>query len=136
MTPVSQPAEWAVLSAMLDKPACIPEIAGVQLEPADFAGSDTSLLYESASELFYSDVRVDPIIIAERLKGQLVKLRGTQDVHGQLVKRMAQAGYVENVLEHAQIVRRLSISRQLLRIAQRAEGEINAGKLSPQEIGD
>jgi replicative DNA helicase len=136
MRPVSQPAEWAVLSAMLDKPACIPEIAAVQLEPADFAGSDTSLLYESATELFYSDVRVDPIIIAERLKAQLVKLWGTQDVHGQLVKRMVQAGYVENVLEHAQIVRRLSISRQLLRIAQQAEGEINAGKLSPQEIGD
>lgn len=136
MTPASPPAEWAVISAMLDKPACIPEMAGVQLEPGDFAGSDTSLLYESASELFYSDVRVDPIILAERCKAQLVKLWYTEDVHGMLVKRMAQAGYVENVLEHAQIVKRLSVSRQLLRIAQRAEGEINAGKLSPQEIGD
>jgi replicative DNA helicase len=136
--PASAAAEWQVVAHMIDKPMTIPEVVGIQLESRDFASTDAALLYATATELYYSDLRVDPVIVGERLRPSLSKLWNVAEgrVYEELTGRIARAGYAENVLEHAHIVKRLSVSRQLLKIAIQAQGEIADGRLTPQEIGD
>jgi replicative DNA helicase len=136
--PTNQAAEWHVISRLLDKPALIPEVVGTQLESTDFVGADTSMLYAQAAELFYGDLPVDPLIVAEHRRKQLAKVWSLDEagVPDALLARIARTGYAENVLEHAAIVKRLSTGRQLMRLAERAIGEISDGRLSPQEVGD
>lgn len=136
--PTNKAAEWHVVARLLDKPALIPEVVGTQLESTDFAGSDTSMIFAQAAELFYGDLRVDPLIVAEHKRRQLAQVWGIDEaaVPETLLARIGATGYAENVLEHAAIVKRLSTGRQLMTLAQRAIGEITDGKLSPQEVGD
>lgn len=136
--PTNIAAEWHVVSRLLDKPELIPEVVGTQLESSDFTGLDTSLLFAEAAELFYGDLRVDPLIVAERKRKQLARAWSIDEagVPDALMAKVAKTGYVENVLEHAAIVKRLSTSRQLMALALRAVGEVSDGKLSPEEIGD
>lgn len=136
--PVNPVAEWNVIAGLLDQPRLIPEVVGMQVESSDFSMPDTQALYGLAVEHHYADMAVDPLIAAERLRPMLAKLWrvGDANVPAMLQGKLAATGYAENILDHAAIVKRLSTGRALMALALRAVGEVQAGRMSPEEVGD
>lgn len=132
----SPEAEWSVVSAMMRKPEVIGEIIGTQLSPDDFTDAAAKVVYGTAVERYYANERVDPLIIAELAKAELSLIWQSDDAPKQLAERTAGGGYVENATDHAQIVKRLSTTRDIANIAADAIMACSDGKLTPSEIGD
>jgi replicative DNA helicase len=136
--PTSRGAEWAVLSRMLREPGSIPEVIGVPLEQRDFSSPDTRVIFARAIERHFSGRPIDPLIVAELVRGDLAQFWNAEAAHvaSLLERRVNENAHGENVLEHAQIVKELSTKRKLMDIGHKMLAEIDEGKLSPEEIGD
>lgn len=138
MASSSEQAEWSIVSAMLRRPAVIGEVIGTQLSPDDFTDAAAKVVYSTTVDRYYSSENADPLIIAELAKPELAALwrEDSAKVPDILTAKTQGGGYVENVLDHAEIVKRLSTTRQIASVAADALMACQDGKLTPSEIGD
>lgn len=137
--PINREAEWSVIARMLNQPDIIGEIIGVPIEQQDFSDGDTRLLYATCVERYYSGQPVDPLIVGEVVREDLAAAWGMTDsrgVSGQLVQRVRQAEVGGNVLDHAALVKRLSVARQLDMVCFQAITQLRDGQLTPEEVAD
>lgn len=137
--PNDSQAEWSVVGQMLARPDLIGEVVGTQIENDDFFSTDCRLVFESIVEMHYSDQRVDPITLGERLRGPLATVWGCDE--GEVAGRLANASVYRqfdstSVVEHAKVVRRYGDLRRIQFVAQGALEAIKEGTLTPEEIGD
>jgi replicative DNA helicase len=137
--PINKHAEWSVIAQMLQRPERIGEVIGIPVEQQDFSDADTRLLYATTVERYYGGQSVDPLIVGELVRDELSQYWGLPDnmaVAPQLVERIRSADIGGDLLEHANLVKRLSRARQLQTVCFNAIQAINEGKLTPEEIGD
>lgn len=129
-------AEWSVTAAMLSNPTIVAEIVGSQLAADDFIRPDAKLLYATIVEAYFADSVVEPLTVAERIKGALAKEWGCDEpkVADELLTRLSDRDYGKAVMDHAAIIRQLSTARRLLSVANAAAQSINEGKRTAEEI--
>jgi replicative DNA helicase len=138
VAPTNPAAEWSVLSHMLFTPDLIGEIVGVPLEVADFSQPDTRVIYSTTVGQYYANESVDPVIIGELARDELSQYWSADPsaVSQILTHRASDARISGSALEHAAIIKKLSTSRKIMGACTHALAAINAGDLSPEEIGD
>lgn len=137
--PVNEAAEWSVIAHMLNEPDSIGEIVGTTLEQKDFSRPETRLLYATTVERYYAGKPVDPLIVGELARDDLAAYWGLPDngeAPPRLVERIRDSRIAGEVLGHAEIVKSLSVRRQLQDVCWHALNDINAGQMTPEEIGD
>src|SRR5581483_515987 len=137
--PINSDAEWSVLAHMLRNPNIIGEIIGVPIEQQDFSGAAERTVYATIVERYYAGQPVDALIIGELKREDLAAAWGVADAReaiAMLNSRVTRADIGTNHLEHAAIVRRLSVSRQLDMACFNAIGALRDGTLSPEEVAD
>lgn len=112
--PYSEPAEQAVLSAMLLDESTIIK-ARELLDPSSFFRSPHSLIFAALCDLFDAGTAADPLTLTERLRerNELEAVGGTEYV-SYLIDVVPTAA---NVSYHAKIVREMAARRNVIRIA-------------------
>lgn len=136
--PQNTAAEWSVINHMLAMPKTIPEIVGTQIEPDDFFSRDCRLIYERATEDFYSDLPVDPVSVGESLKFALAQLWSVPEgqVSQKLATRVQGHRFSQQASDHARVVKSVGDKRRLQVLALSAVHAIKQGDMSSEEIGD
>lgn len=132
-------AEWSVVAALMKKPERIGEAIGTQLEPDDFADAACKAVFTTIQELYFTSTSVDPLIVGELTKATLASIWmiPVEQAAPELFNRVRGAeAFSDNMLDHANLVRKLSTTRQLASIAADILAGCADGKLSPQELGD
>lgn len=129
-------AEWSIVASMVSDAAIVAEVVGTQLASEDFIRPDAKALYAAIVEMYFADSTVEPLTVAERIKGELAKHWEVTEpkVADELLKRLSDRDYGRGVIEHAGIVRQLSTGRKLLSVANTAVVALNEGKRTPEEI--
>lgn len=129
-------AEWSIVASMVSDSSLTAEVVGTQLAAEDFIRADAKLLYGATVEMYFADQTVEPLTVAERVKGALAKEWGVEEhlVAGALLDRLSERDYGRGVMEHSEIVKRLSTARKLLSVANAAVQSIGEGKRTPEEI--
>jgi replicative DNA helicase len=136
--PTNQAAEWSVLSRMMREPDTIPQVIGLPLEARDFSAADTRTLYQAVIERHYGSKAVDPLVVGESCREELSTIWSADPSSiGELLhRRVEDADRTGQIIEHGEIVKRLSKTRQLMDVAFRTARECAAATDSPEEIGD
>lgn len=129
-------AEWAVVASMVSNSTLVAEIVGTQLAADDFVRPDAKLLYATIVEMYFADSMVEPLTVAEKVKGALAKEWGCDEpgVADELLNRLSDRDYGRGVNQHSDIIRRLSTARKLLSVANAAVQSISEGKRTPEEV--
>lgn len=107
-------AEIAVLGCLLTDSSSFDEIVGLLL-PDDFDIHLHKATYKAISELISSDIPVDSLSVEGRLKTTLM---AKEDVFIQLCEIARSPFVVSNIKHYANSVRKKSLYRQLIRVAQ------------------
>lgn len=135
-TLTSPEAEWSVAASLVQNPSLIAEVVGTQLEAHDFLREDARAVYATTVEAYYGDLPVEPLTIAERIRGPLAKLWNIKGerVASEFMSRVAARDMSANVMEHAAIIKRMSTARQLLKVIDTATMSIGEGEQTPEQV--
>lgn len=131
-------AEWSVVGQMLATPEVIGEIVGAQVEGDDFFQRDCRLIFEAAVEMHYSDEKVDPVTVGEKLRSALSTVWSCDEgeVAGRLYSATVYRQFNDSALDHARVIRRYGDLRRIQFVAEGALSAVREGVLTPEEIGD
>jgi replicative DNA helicase len=110
-------AEQAVLGAILLRPSLLSKINKI-LAPGDFFFKHNKIVYSKMLEMYQSNIPIDLVSIADVLTKEklLSKLPGQNLYLVKLTDTIAAPSHAEH---HANIVRQLSLQRQILQISKR-----------------
>lgn len=136
--PYSDEAEWSVVGQMLSHPERVAEAIGQQLELDDFYRPDCRLIFEAIVYSYYADEPIDPVVIGDRLATPLASQWSVEapEVPQRLYQQAAARQHMDNVADHAGLIKRHSTNRRLLTLCVGIEQQVTEGQLSPEEIGD
>lgn len=136
--PFSTEAEWSVVGQMLSKPERIAEIVGQQIELDDFFRPDCRLIFEEAVKAYYSDERVDPVTIGERLRLPLSQQWNCQpdEVAQRIYAQSSARAHHDSAVPHAKLVKTMGDKRRIISLLDHTRGLIQANEMTPSEISD
>lgn len=136
--PYSDEAEWSVIGQMLSHPERVAEAIGQQIELDDFYRPDCRLIFEAIVYSYYADEPIDPVVVGDRLATPLSSQWDVQpsEVPQRLYQQAAARSHMDNVIDHAGLIKRHSTNRRLLTLCVGVEQQVSEGKLTPEEIGD
>ena len=121
--PQNQQAEQAVLGAMLIDPDCIPDVLKT-LKPEHFYSQTNRDIFETFLNMFTFGKVIDPVTVLEQLRARGAAKEDSRDYFARLIEMTPTSANVE---EYAEIVRDLSLQRELGQAAQSILDMVNQG---------
>lgn len=122
-------AELSVIGAILVKNDSICEVINF-LKPEDFYDLKNGIIYKNLKELYESNMPIDIITLAERLKDTLKEIGGITYLSKIINSTVTSMG----IKEHGEIVKEKASCREFLRILNSSLDKLSKGEFSSEYL--
>ena len=129
-TPHSAEAEQAVLGAVLLEPGCIVEVVQ-KLRSDDFFLEINRDIYDTMSQMFAFSKVIDPITVIDEMRVRGVSRNNS---HSYIMELMQVTPTAANVMRYAEVLRELSLMRQLSVVGRDISEMVSEGAASADEM--
>ncbi|MBI6873611.1 replicative DNA helicase [Clostridium aciditolerans] len=122
-------AELSVIGAILVKNDAICEVINF-LKPEDFYDLKNGIIYKNLKELYESNIPIDIITLAERLKDTLKEIGGITYLSKIINSTVTSKG----IKEHGEIVKEKASCREFLKILNSSLDKLSKGEFSSEHL--